>query len=69
MPGIVGIISQRPSEQYARDVLEQLLQQGTRCARECLSGKREAQITTEVMYWAVGQGPKPDLAPRKRLRS
>jgi hypothetical protein len=32
-----------------------------RYARECLSWERKAQVTSQILTWAVGQGPKPDL--------
>jgi glycosyltransferase involved in cell wall biosynthesis len=45
------------------DLLEQLRRQGMRYARECLSWGRKAQITSQILSWATGQGPKPDLPP------
>jgi glycosyltransferase involved in cell wall biosynthesis len=51
-----------------RGLLERLSQQGVRYARECLSWDRKAQIMAEILSWAVGQGPKPDLQPSKTLR-
>jgi glycosyltransferase involved in cell wall biosynthesis len=55
----------------ARDsgLLERLRQQGMRYARECLSWDKKAQIVTQVLRWAVGQGPKPGLPPPKALCS
>jgi glycosyltransferase involved in cell wall biosynthesis len=50
-----------------RGLLERLSQQGMRYARECLSWDRKAQITTQILSWATGRGPKPDLRPPKRL--
>ena len=50
-------------------LLEQLRQQGMRYARQCLSWERKAQVTSQVLTWAVGQGPKPDLLPRQRTTS
>lgn len=47
------------------DLLKQLRQQGMRYAREHLTWGRKAQIITEVLYWTVGQGPRPDLSPPK----
>jgi len=46
-----------------RGLLERLRQQGMRYARECLSWERKAQVTSQILTWAVGQGPKPDLLP------
>jgi glycosyltransferase involved in cell wall biosynthesis len=54
--------------QRDRDILDQLRQQGMRYARECLTWDRKAQIMTQILTWAVGQGPKPDLSPQKTLR-
>ena len=48
---------------------ERLSQQGMRYARECLSWDQKAQIVTQVLRWAVGHGPKPDLQPPKALCS
>jgi glycosyltransferase involved in cell wall biosynthesis len=49
--------------QRDRGLLERLRQQGMRYARECLSWDRKAQVTSQILTWAVGQGPKPDLSP------
>jgi glycosyltransferase involved in cell wall biosynthesis len=49
--------------QRDRDLLERLCRQGMRYARECLSWDRKAQVTSQILTWAVGQGPKPDLPP------
>jgi len=51
-----------------RELLEQLSQQDMRYARECLTWDRKARIMTQILTWAVGQGPKPDLPPRRTLR-
>jgi glycosyltransferase involved in cell wall biosynthesis len=51
------------------DLLEQLRQQAMRYARECLSWDRKARIITEVLYWTIGQCPKPDLLPPKKTTS
>ena len=48
-----------------RGLLERLSQQGMRYAQEGLSWDRKARIMTEILSWAVGQGPKPDLLPPK----
>jgi glycosyltransferase involved in cell wall biosynthesis len=55
--------------ELARDpsLLERLSQQGMRYARECLSWDSKAQIVTQILRWAVGRGPKPDLPPPKML--
>jgi glycosyltransferase involved in cell wall biosynthesis len=47
----------------ARDpvLVDRLRQQGMRYARERLSWDGKAQITTQILTWVVGQGPKPDL--------
>jgi glycosyltransferase involved in cell wall biosynthesis len=48
-----------------RDLLNRLRQQGMSYARECLTWDAKAQITSQVLNWAVGQGSKPDLPPPK----
>ena len=48
-----------------RDLLYRLRQQGMRYARECLSWEGKAQIMTQILTWAVGRGPKPDVHPPK----
>ena len=48
-------------------LLEQLRQCGMRYARERLSWDGKAQLMTQILTWVVGQGPKPDLQPRKTL--
>jgi glycosyltransferase involved in cell wall biosynthesis len=50
-----------------RDLLEQLRQQGMRYARKCLSWDAKAQMVTQILCWAIGRGPKPDLLPPKLL--
>src|ERR1700733_14202453 len=44
-----------------RNLLNRLRQQGMSYARECLTWDAKAQATTQVLNWAVRQGPKPDL--------
>lgn len=44
-----------------RDLLHRLRQQGMSYARECLTWDAKAQATTQVLNWAVRQGPRPDL--------
>lgn len=51
-----------------RDLLNRLRQQGMSYARECLTWDAKAQATTQVLYWAVRQGPKPDLPWSKMAR-
>jgi glycosyltransferase involved in cell wall biosynthesis len=51
------------------DLLEELRQQGMCYARGCLSWDRKARIITEVLYWTIGQGPKPDLLPPQKTTS
>jgi len=50
-----------------RDLLKRLRQQGMIYARECLTWDAKAQRTTQVLNWAVGRTPKPDLVPPKML--
>jgi len=51
------------------DVVDRLRRQGMRYARECLSWERKAQVTSQILAWAVGQGPKPDLLPPQAART
>lgn len=51
-----------------RDVLERLQQQAVSYAGECLSWDAKAQALTSIMYWALRQGPKPNLPPPTALR-
>ena len=44
-----------------RDLLNRLREQGLVYARECLTWDAKAQATTQVLNWAVGKSPKPDL--------
>jgi glycosyltransferase involved in cell wall biosynthesis len=55
----------------ARDpgLVDRMRQRGMRYARECLSWDAKAQIVTQILTWAVGQGPKPVLLPPQRLDS
>jgi glycosyltransferase involved in cell wall biosynthesis len=50
-----------------REHLEQLRRQGMAYARERLTWDAKAWDTTQVLNWAVRQGPKPDLPPPKNL--
>jgi glycosyltransferase involved in cell wall biosynthesis len=52
-----------------RDLLERLRQQGMRYARKCLSWDAKAQMVTQILCWATGCGPKPNLLPPKLLCS
>ncbi len=51
-----------------RDRLQQLRRQGMAYVRECLTWDAKAQAVTQVLYWVVRRGPKPDLPPPKRLQ-
>ena len=51
-----------------QDLVDHLRKQGIRYARECLTWDRKAQLVTQILTWAAGQGPKPDLPPPKTLR-
>jgi glycosyltransferase involved in cell wall biosynthesis len=48
------------------ELLNRMRQQGMHYARECLSWGGKAQRMTEILTWAIGQGPKPDLRPPRR---
>jgi glycosyltransferase involved in cell wall biosynthesis len=50
-----------------RNLLNRLRQEGMSYAREQLTWDAKAQSTTEVLYWALQQGPKPNLPPPKML--
>jgi len=50
-----------------RDLLNRLRLQGMSYARERLTWDAKAQSTTQVLNWAVRQGPKPDFPPPKML--
>ena len=49
-----------------RDVLEQLRQQGMVYARANLSWDGKARTVTQILRWAIRQGPKPHLPVPKR---
>jgi glycosyltransferase involved in cell wall biosynthesis len=51
-----------------RNLLNRLRQQAMSYARECLTWDAKAQSTTQVLNWAVRQGPKPDLPWSKMAR-
>jgi glycosyltransferase involved in cell wall biosynthesis len=51
-----------------QDLVDRLRKQGMRYARECLTWDRKAQLMTQILTWAAGQGPKPDFRPPKRPR-
>jgi len=52
-----------------RELLNRLREQGMSYAREHLTWDAKAQSTTQVLKWAVGRGPKPDLPVPKVLYS
>lgn len=53
--------------EHDRTLLDKLRREGMRYARENLSWDAKAQTVTQILHWAVGQGPKPDLPPPKIL--
>jgi len=44
-------------------LLKGLQEQGMRYARERLSWDAKAEMMTQILTWATGQGAKPDLRP------
>lgn len=52
-----------------RNLLSRLRQQGMAYAMERLTWDAKARSTTQILNWAVGRGPKPDLPPPKVLYS
>jgi glycosyltransferase involved in cell wall biosynthesis len=50
-----------------RPHLEKLRRQAMQYARECLSWDGKAQIVSRILYWVLGEGPKPDLPAPKTL--
>ena len=52
---------------HDRSRLEQLRQTGMAYVRECLTWEAKAQVTTRVLNWVVGRGPRPELLPPKML--
>jgi glycosyltransferase involved in cell wall biosynthesis len=52
-----------------RDLLCRLRRRGMSYARERLTWDAKAQSTTQVLNWAVGRGPRPDLPPPRVLYS
>lgn len=50
-----------------RDLLKKLRRQGMAYVRECLTWDAKAQAVTRILYWAVRQGPKPELPSPKIL--
>lgn len=52
-----------------REILNRLSEQGTAYARECLTWDAKARNTTQVLNWALGRGPKPNLFPPKSLQA
>ena len=52
---------------HNRGRLEQLRRQGIAYVQERLTWDAKAQAVTQVLNWAVGRSPKPDLPPPKML--
>jgi glycosyltransferase involved in cell wall biosynthesis len=50
-----------------RSLLAQLQEQGMHYAQESLSWDGKARVVTEILQWAVEQGPKPNLPSPKAL--
>jgi hypothetical protein len=50
-----------------RDRLERLRQQGMYYAQGRLTWDAKATTIIQIMRWAMGRGPKPDLPPPKTL--
>jgi glycosyltransferase involved in cell wall biosynthesis len=50
------------------NLLDRLRQRGMSYARENFTWDRKAQMVTQILLWAVGRGPKPDLPSPKGLR-
>jgi glycosyltransferase involved in cell wall biosynthesis len=48
-------------------LLKRLRDDGMAYAREHLSWDAKARVTTQVLSWTLGRGPKPDLRPPKNL--
>jgi glycosyltransferase involved in cell wall biosynthesis len=51
-----------------RELLRRLRRQGMTYAQECLTWEAKAKSSTQVLYWVVGRGPKPDLSPSRMAR-
>lgn len=51
-----------------RSLLFEMQERGMHYAREGLSWDGKAKIMSEILYWAVGQGSKPNLPPPKILK-
>jgi len=52
---------------HNREQLGRLRRQGMAYVRERLTWEAKAQATTQILHWAVKQGPKPDFHPPKVL--
>jgi glycosyltransferase involved in cell wall biosynthesis len=52
---------------HDRNLLVRLRQQGMSYAQECLTWEAKAHLVTQIMYWVLARGPKPDLPPPKAL--
>jgi len=50
-----------------RNHLENLRERGMAYAREHLTYDARARVLTDVLLWATGRGPKPELPPPRRL--
>jgi glycosyltransferase involved in cell wall biosynthesis len=50
-----------------RDLLCRLSQEGVKYAQETLSWDGKGKIVSNILFWAIGHGPKPDLPPPKAL--
>ena len=54
---------------HDRDLLNRLRRQGMLYAQQRLTWDAKAESITDVLNWAVGRGPKPNLPPPKMLQS
>jgi glycosyltransferase involved in cell wall biosynthesis len=52
---------------HNRSLLDQMRQRGMSYARESLTWDAKARAVTQVLQWAVRQGPKPEMPPPKAL--
>jgi glycosyltransferase involved in cell wall biosynthesis len=50
-----------------RNHLNKLSERGMAFVRENLTWDRKARVMTEILLWATGRGPKPDLEPPRRM--
>jgi glycosyltransferase involved in cell wall biosynthesis len=49
------------------DLLQRLRRRGIAYVRDCLTWEAKAQAVTQILHWAVKQGPKPNFPPPKML--